>query len=55
MWIWICGLFHQGNTSKREIFLAVVKKHFEGSEGSSDMRLARSWGGTKLSAGLLVT
>jgi len=35
--------------------LTAVKKHFEDLEGSSSMRLARSWGRTNLSAGLLVT
>lgn len=35
--------------------MTVVEKHFEDLEGSSNMRMARNQGETKLSAGLLVT
>lgn len=53
MGIW--SFFGQGNRTKWGTCLTVVKKHFEDLERSSNMRMARSWGETKLSAGLLVT
>lgn len=53
--ICIWGFFGKGNRNKWGTYLTVVKKHFEDLEGSSNMRMARNQGETKLSAGLLVT